>query len=166
MNRRRLLSSWKRTSTALAVTVLCVVAAPVNLGGSGEPGALAEARGATQAKRSVWEGVFSEDQAARGQVAYQQECARCHLDDLLGDGLAPALVGPSFDFRWSDLSVGDLFAATRATMPEDAPAGLSRGSYLDIISYLLKLNRYPVGDTELPTELEPLEAIMFTEEVR
>ena len=76
-------------------------------------------------EKTVWDGVYTEEQAVRGETTYEQECATCHLADLLGDGIAPALTGAAFDFRWSDLSVGDMFVAIRATMPQGAPASLS-----------------------------------------
>ena len=119
--------------------------------------------GAAQEK-SVWDGVFSEDQAKRGMATYEQECAQCHLDDLLGDGIAPSLIGAPFHFRWSDLSFGDLFAALRATMPQGAPASLSPQGYIDIISYLLTKNDFPAGDMELPASDEVLNSIMIKSE--
>ena len=119
--------------------------------------------GAAQEK-SVWDGVFSEDQAKRGMATYEQECAQCHLDDLLGDGIAPSLIGAPFHFRWSDLSVGDMLVAIRTTMPQGAPASLSPRAYTDIVAYLLQANEFPTGDMELPTEIEALEAILIKEE--
>ena len=115
------------------------------------------------AQESAWDGVFTEEQAMRGQATYQQECASCHLDDLLGDGIAPPLVGVPFSFRWSDLSVGDMFMAIRTTMPQGAPASLSVSGYIDIVSYLLKANEFPTGDTELPTEEDALQSIIIEE---
>ena len=116
-----------------------------------------------QGPTSVWDGVFTEEQAERGKGEYQQECAPCHLDDLLGDGIAPALIGAPFSFRWRDLSVGDIYVAIRTTMPQGAPASLSARAYVDIIAYLLQANEHPVGDTELPTDTEGLEAIIVDE---
>ena len=105
-------------------------------------------------------GVFTEEQAARGEDTYMQECAACHLDDLLGDGIAPPLLGIPFSFRWSELSIGDMYAAIRTTMPQGAPASLSAQGYVDIIAYLLHANEYPTGDTELPTEEAELQRII------
>ncbi len=113
---------------------------------------------------SVWDGAYTEEQATRGEGAYERECATCHLADLLGDGIAPALVGPAFDFRWSDLSVGDMFVAIRATMPQGAPASLSPRAYADIVSYLLQRNDFPAGDNELPTEEAALNAVIIHRE--
>jgi len=104
-------------------------------------------------------GVYTAEQAERGKEAYSLDCAACHLDDLLGDGFAPPLVGEPFDFRWSDLTVGDMYQAIYATMPQGAPASLSTQGYVDIISYLLQSNEYPAGDTELPTDEDALQDI-------
>ncbi len=127
------------------------------------PAAEAEAE-AEAADPTVWDGVFTADQATRGEGAYERECATCHLADLLGDGIAPALVGPAFDFRWSDLSVGDMYVAIRATMPQGAPASLSPQAYADIVSYLLQSNDMPAGDAELPADEAVLNTIMITSE--
>lgn len=115
---------------------------------------------------TIWDGVYTAGQATRGQRVYEQECAQCHRDDLMGDGIAPALVGPSFFFRWSDLSVGDMYVAIRTTMPQGAPASLSPTGYLDVTSYLLQMNRVPGGNTELPTAMDVLERTLITEPPR
>ena len=104
-------------------------------------------------------GVYTAEQAERGKEAYSLDCAACHLDDMLGDGFAPALTGEPFDFRWSDLMVGDMYQAIYATMPQGAPGSLSPQGYVDIISYLLQSNGYPAGDTELPTDEDALQDI-------
>ncbi len=118
---------------------------------------------ATQEK-STMDAVFTAEQAKRGMESYQQECAQCHLDDLLGDGIAPALIGAPFHFRWSELSVGDMVVAIRTTMPQGAPASLSPQAYVDIVAYLLEVNDFPTGDMELPTEATELESIIITQE--
>ena len=109
--------------------------------------------------RSVWDGVYTEEQARRGERTYARECALCHLDDLLGDGIAPPLVGAAFSFRWADLSVGDIFATIRNTMPQGAPASLSARAYADIAAFLLSVNDYPAGDEELEPDVPRLEQI-------
>ena len=118
--------------------------------------------GTAAQERTVWDGVYTEEQATRGMATYEQECSQCHLEDLLGDGIAPALTGAAFDFRWSDLSVGDMYVAIRATMPQGAPASLSPQGYSDIVAYMLQRNDFPAGDMELPTEEEALNMITIT----
>ena len=113
--------------------------------------------------QTIWDGVYTEEQAARGQRTYDQECAACHLDDLMGDGIAPSLIGSAFFFRWSELSMGDMYTAIRTTMPQGAPASLSPSGYADISAYMLQRNDVPAGSMELPSDTDDLEAIMITE---
>ena len=113
--------------------------------------------------QTIWDGVYTEEQAARGQRTYDQECAACHLDDLMGDGIAPSLIGSAFFFRWSELSMGDMYTAIRTTMPQGAPASLSPSGYADISAYMLQKNDVPAGSMELPSDTDDLEAIMITE---
>ena len=121
---------------------------------------------AAQDTQSTWDGVFTTEQAQRGSESYQQECAQCHLEDLLGDGIAPSLIGAPFHFRWSELSVGDMLVAIRTTMPQGAPASLSPRAYVDIVAYMLQANDFPAGDMELPTDQDVLESIIIQEEAQ
>ena len=113
--------------------------------------------------QTIWDGVYTDEQASRGQRAYEQECAACHLDDLMGDGIAPSLIGSAFFFRWSELSMGDMYTAIRTTMPQGAPASLSASGYADISAYMLQKNDVPAGTMELPSDTDDLEGIMITE---
>ena len=137
---------WSRTAAAVAGVAALVLSATVY---------------AQDGTPSVWDGVYTDEQATRGEVRYEQECATCHLADLLGDGIAPALTGAAFDFRWSDLSVGDMFVSLRATMPQGAPASLSPQGYADIVGYILKRNDFPAGSNELPTDETTLNTIII-----
>ena len=69
-------------------------------------------------EKSVWDGVYTEDQAKRGQEAYASECSACHQPDLGGDGFAPGLSGPEFASAWND-SLGG--RPVRPHPPVDAP---------------------------------------------
>jgi len=106
------------------------------------------------------DGVYTAEQADRGKEAYDYDCAACHLDDLLGDGFAPPLIGEPFTFRWSDLSVNDIYQTLYATMPQGAPASLTPQGYVDIVAYMLQRNDYPAGDTELPTDEDAMKDIV------
>lgn len=114
-------------------------------------------------RKSVWKGVYTEKQAVRGKKTYEDECASCHPVGEAGDEAAPSLVGPVFTARWLEQTVGDIFVATRTTMPQSAPASLSKEAYADIVAYMLEINKYPAGDTELPSNLETLQLIVIDE---
>ena len=116
--------------------------------------------GGQQAK-TVWNGAYTAEQAARGRAAYLKECGSCHSENLQGGDEAPGLVGSAFLAQWVDLSAGDLFERTRISMPQDRPGQLSRATYADILAHIFKVNGFPEGSTELPTETVALKAIMI-----
>lgn len=119
--------------------------------------------GAAQAQTvSVWDGVYTEEQAARGNTGFTAHCASCHGASLGGTGEAPALAGPQFLSDFDGLSLGDLFDRIRTTMPQDNPASLSRDAYADILAFLLKANGVPPGARELDRRSEYLKAIAFS----
>ena len=116
-------------------------------------------RAQEQTTRSVWDGVFTAEQAKRGQALYGTECARCHGDELNGGESAPPLAGAEFMSNWTGLTVGDLFERTRISMPQDKPGKLSRQQNADILAFVLSSNRFPAGKTELATQTEVLKQI-------
>lgn len=115
----------------------------------------------SQPPRSVWDGVYTEEQAKRGQALYGRECASCHGALLAGGEEAPPLAGDAFLANWNGLTVGDLFERMRTSMPQDDPARLSRQQNADILAYLLSGNRFPAGKTELENRTEMLKQIRF-----
>ena len=114
---------------------------------------------AQSAERSVWDGVYSAEQAERGRAVYAGECARCHGTDLAGGESAPPLAGLEFMSNWNGLTVGDLFERIRISMPPDGPGRLSRADNADIIALMLSLNRFPAGSAEMPNRPEILRQI-------
>ena len=117
-----------------------------------------------QTTRSVWDGVYTADQARRGKEVYARECASCHGPDLTGGESAPALAGPGFLSNWTTLTVGDLFERTRVSMPENDPGKLSRAQLADVVAYLLSANNFPEGKAELDKQTEVLKQIRIDAE--
>jgi mono/diheme cytochrome c family protein len=111
--------------------------------------------------RSVWDGVFTEEQAKRGEEMYRKECASCHGDTLVGGGGAAPLTGGTFLSNWNGLTVGDLFDRIRRTMPQGSPGELTKQQDADILAYLLSFNKFPAGKTELQKQVEFLKEIRF-----
>ena len=135
----------------LAVTGLIVVAAGVLSIDAAQP-------------ESVWDGVYTDEQATRGELVYQDECAFCHLDDLLGDAFATPLIEEAFTSRWEGANVGDLMTVIQVTMPADRPNTMSNEAVADVIAFLLKMNNYPAGDEELAADAATLENIIISGE--
>ena len=111
--------------------------------------------------RSVWEKVFTAEQAKRGQAVYSADCAACHGAMLDGIDAAPALLGGGFMGRWDGVNLGDMVERIRVSMPLSDPASLSRQQVVDLLSYILSANGVPAGDAELPPEPARLGQIVF-----
>ncbi len=97
-------------------------------------------------RRTVWDGVYTEAQAARGMTAFGQSCAGCHA--LAAQGKAP-LVGDAFWKSFSQKTVGDLLEFVSTNMPNGTPGSLTEPTYRDIVALMLKSNGFPAGTTEL-----------------
>jgi mono/diheme cytochrome c family protein len=109
--------------------------------------------------KTVWDGVFSKDQATRGEAVYKTACAECHGNDLMGDGFAPALGGAEFMGNWNDLSVGDLFERIRISMPPSGPSSITPAQKADIVAHIMNLNKWPAGTVELEPKTDVLKQI-------
>jgi mono/diheme cytochrome c family protein len=114
-----------------------------------------------QAPRTVWDGVYSEPQAARGAAIFDKDCAGCHGPSGEGGGLAPALMGAAFAANYDGLTVGDLFTRNRATMPPGKEGQMSAPQTADITAAILQFNRFPAGEAELPNQGAMLKAIQY-----
>jgi len=135
-----------------AVLVLAALASPVWL---------LRAQAPEAESRSVWDGVYTEDQAKRGEAIYRKECAACHGATLTGGESAPPLTGGPFLANWNGLTMGDLFDRIRKTMPQTNPGRLTRQQDADILAFMLSVNKFPAGKTELYRQSEILKEIRF-----
>lgn len=116
---------------------------------------------ARAAAKTTNDGVYTADQAKRGQGVYSQNCSNCHMDDLSGSGQAPPLAGDVFMANWEGRSVGDLFDTTRNTMPMNQPDSLSAQEYVDMVTFMLQANGFPAGKDELKSDPDTLKNIII-----
>ena len=106
-------------------------------------------------RRTVWNGIYTAEQAVRGEASYKQNCSRCHgasLEGTQGNGL----VGKDFMDRWREDSMGSLFQFVSESMPpirrgQGRPL-ISIPTYLDIVAFVLSKNDFPAGPAPLAAE--------------
>jgi cytochrome c553 len=103
------------------------------------------------AGKSVWKGVFTEAQAARGETEQQNNCAACHGTEKYS--------GDAFNKAWFGRTAFDLFDQIKTTMPDDNPGGLSVQQYTDVVAYIFKINGMPAGTDSLSSDPEALRLI-------
>lgn len=114
--------------------------------------------------KSVWDGVYTQAQADRGQAVYNSECASCHGDQLNGGEMAPPLAGGEFMANWNGLTVGQLFERIRTGMPPGTPGKLSHEAKVDCVAYMLAYNKFPAGSAELPQQAAMMNVIKIEAE--
>jgi mono/diheme cytochrome c family protein len=141
--------AWSSTTIAAAGAVFAtaLAAQPIDAGQEGA--------------RTVWDGVYTSEQAARGAVLYDKECAECHGPSGAGGGMAPALVGAAFSANYDGLTVGDLFDRNRTTMPPGREGQIGLPENADITAFMLQFNEFPPGDRELPSQSMALKSIKY-----
>lgn len=137
-----------RATAVSAIVLLAGCAAEATTGGAGSssPGpATSPATSPTAAATgpaSVYDGVYSEAQVARGEALSDARCAACHsAEGEWGGGFL--LLG------YNGRPVWELVAMLRATMPMDAPGTLTLQEYTDVTAYILAINEIPAGGADL-----------------
>jgi mono/diheme cytochrome c family protein len=118
----------------------------------------ASSQDARKQMKTVWDGVYTQEQAARGKGEYDDNCAACH-----STGEGPTLVGDAFMRRWFEDNLNAPFTKMRTQMPLDAPGTLSDKAYVDVIGYLLAASGFPAGADELRPDPELLASISVVE---
>ena len=114
-----------------------------------------------QEPRTTWSGIYTNEQAARGDKLYADQCAQCHGEGLGGVESAPALTGDMFNSNWEGVAIGDLFERIRMSMPQNKPGSLSRAQTADIVAHMLKVGGFPSGDTPLDGQAGALSQTKF-----
>jgi mono/diheme cytochrome c family protein len=122
-------------SKSLFISMAMIVAASV--------GALAQS---TPVRSPLWEGVYTDEQAARGSAAFGASCANCHT--LESQGNRP-LSGQKFWDSYTLKTVGELFTFVQKNMPNGRGGTLSDNTYADLVALVLKSNGIPAGSKEL-----------------
>jgi mono/diheme cytochrome c family protein len=89
--------------------------------------------------RSIWDGVYTREQAARGQ-----QMARAYFLRV-----------------WDGRTLGSFFTYSKWTMPQANPGFLPDEDYAAIVAYALSLTGAPAGSTPLPTSARELGYIMI-----
>ena len=116
-----------------------------------------------QEPKSTSTGVFTEEQAKKGEAAYQRVCASCHGADLHStEAEAPDLTDGAFKFGWQGKTLAERFEIIRNTMPPGRRGSLDDQAYLDVVTYILRFNNVPAGKQALQPDINMLKQIAIS----
>lgn len=105
------------------------------------------------APKGAMSGVYTAAQAERGRELYANICQGCHN--------IASQTGETFAKRWRGVLLSEMFRLMTEQMPKDDPGSLIPQERADVMAYMLKLNEFPVGTSELPTDPELLKKIVI-----
>lgn len=103
----------------------------------------------------IWNGVYTEQQAARGREVVHSRCAACHEESLSG-GEGPSIVGGNFVRNWGSRYLDRLYKKIKERMPPGEPFVVTDAEKVDVTAYILQLNGFPAGQTELTMDMAAL----------
>jgi mono/diheme cytochrome c family protein len=92
-------------------------------------------------QKSANDGVYTAAQAARGKTVFGDKCTACHEPSRFS--------GATFLESFGGKPLKEMWDIASGTMPEDNPGSLKPQEYGDILAYVLELNGYPAGESEL-----------------
>src|SRR5262245_1292531 len=122
-----------------------VAAVIVAVVGTAAAGAVPGVVAAQTAPASLWDGLYTDDQASRGNAVFITTCANCHTLDSQGNR---PLSGKKFWDSYTQKTVGDLFTYIQKNMPNGNGGSLSEKTYADLVALVLKSNGIPAGTTD------------------
>ena len=111
-------------------------------------------------------GLYTAEQAARGEGVYNSMCATCHGVEMNGGGITPPLAGDGFLASWGPTgrTLDDLFYVIRLNMPPGTAASLTDEQRTDVMAYILASNGFAAGDDPITPDQAQLEGIRLADE--
>lgn len=101
--------------------------------------------------KSTTDGVYTREQAARGQQVFITLCKSCHTPE--------SHTTPAFVSKWEGKPLSELLQYIRDEMPKNEPGSLAAEEYADVLAYILRLNRMPAGADELPADTNQMKSV-------
>ncbi len=98
--------------------------------------------------------TFSDAQADAGRNTFRATCTECHYSSEFSDS--------QFKFKWSRRNAGNLYQFISTTMPETAPGSLTDEESVALVSYILRMNGFAPGASELPADRAVLDGISLS----
>jgi mono/diheme cytochrome c family protein len=101
------------------------------------------------AARTTAAGIYSSEQADRGQAVFDAKCQSCHGAAFEGGTLAPALKGSEFLTPFQGKPLRRIYSRIISTMPPDDIGSLTESETLTLVALVLRANGYSAGPDAL-----------------
>ena len=101
------------------------------------------------AARTTTAGIYSSEQADRGQALFDAKCQSCHGAEFEGGTLAPALKGSEFLAPFQGKPLRRIYSRIISTMPPDDIGSRTESETLTLVALVLRANGYAAGSDAL-----------------
>lgn len=109
---------------------------------------------AEQEPASTLDGIFTAEQATRGEGLFNTHCVRCHSIQEFS--------GPAYQTIWVGVPLSALYLRIANTMPLDQPGSLGTTEATAITAHILQANNMPPGNEQLGGDVEWLTGITIS----
>ncbi len=116
-----------------------------------------------QTPKTVWDGVFSAEQAEAAKSTFDRSCTPCHGGGLTGSPGGPPLKGADFAYSFGDKTVAELVEFIRSRMPVEAPDSLTPQQATNLAAFILRGNGFPAGNAPLSADFDVQADIIIKE---
>jgi mono/diheme cytochrome c family protein len=131
------------------------------LSGLSSQAVFGQAGAAPAATAATADGLYTAEQAHRGETLYKAQCTSCHGDALDGVGPYPPLSGDDFLTKYQGQPGLNLYNIIQKLMPATAPGSLTRPQAADLLAYILSFNKFPAGTKEFPSDEDTLKKVIL-----
>lgn len=99
---------------------------------------------------TIWDGVFTAEQAEAGKGLYTQSCQTCHGPTGRGGPGTPPVTGSALNTKWADIPLLDYYLFAHGNMPPGAGGSVgSTQDYVNIVAYILSMHGAEPGEVML-----------------
>jgi len=110
---------------------------------------------------SMWDGVFTADQAAEGRTIYAANCASCHGATARGGPGNPSLIGNTLNRKYADMPLSVFYDYMAMNMPAGRPGTLLPQQYADVLAFVLTAHGVEPGENTLTPDRALLDSIII-----
>jgi S-disulfanyl-L-cysteine oxidoreductase SoxD len=116
--------------------------------------------GTTPSKMTIYDGVFTVEQAESGRRIYAEGCQACH-GPTAGGAQCPNLIGPVINNKYAGIPLSAYYAFMQTNMPKGNPGSLGDQDYADIMAFILKMHGANPGEHRLTPDQALLDNIVM-----
>ncbi len=112
-------------------------------------------------EQTIYDGVFTAEQAEVGKAVYTANCASCHANSMRGGPGGKRIIASVINTKYADLPLSAYFGFMQSAMPPGQEGSLTDKEYIDTLAYILQTHGAEPGDQELTADYEKLDYIIM-----